>query len=86
MSARILVSGANGFVGSAVVRALLHRGYPVRALVRASSDIANLDRLDVEIVRGDLLDMPSLESALRDCEGLFHVAADYRLWARDRSE
>jgi len=86
MSARILVSGANGFVGSAVVRALLHRSYPVRALVRASSDIANLDRLDVEIVRGDLLDMPSLESALRDCEGLFHVAADYRLWARDPRE
>jgi len=86
MSGRVLVSGANGFVGSAVVRALLRHGYPVRALVRATSDIANLHGLDVEIVRGDLLDAPSLEPALQDCEGLFHVAADYRLWARDPRE
>lgn len=83
MSGRILVSGANGFVGSAVVRALLRHGYPVCALARASSDTANLDGLDVQIVRGDLLDPASLERALRNCEGLFHVAADYRLWARD---
>lgn len=83
MSTRILVSGANGFVGSAVVRALLAHGYAVRAMVRASSDTANLDRLDVEIARGDLLDHASLERALEGCEGLFHVAADYRLWARD---
>ncbi|MES2404799.1 MAG: hopanoid-associated sugar epimerase [Pseudomonadota bacterium] len=86
MSGRVLVSGANGFVGSAVVRALLRRGYAVRALARPSSDTASLDGLDVEIVRGDLLDPPSLERALRDCEGLFHVAADYRLWARDPRE
>lgn len=83
MSGRVLVSGANGFVGSAVVRALLRHGYPVRALTRASSDTASVDGLDVEIVRGDLLDMASLERALQDCEGLFHAAADYRLWARD---
>ena len=86
MSGHVLVSGANGFVGSAVVRALLRHGYPVRALARASSDTANLDGLDVEIVRGDLLDIASLERALRNCEGLFHVAADYRLWARDPRE
>ncbi|HEX5353561.1 MAG TPA: hopanoid-associated sugar epimerase [Rhodanobacteraceae bacterium] len=86
MSARILVSGANGFVGSAVVRALLRHGYAVRAMARASSDVANLDGLDVEIARGDLLDPPSLERALADCEGLFHVAADYRLWAHDPHE
>ena len=86
MSGRVLVSGANGFVGSAVVRALLRHGYPVRALVRTTSDTANLHGLDVEIVRGDLLDVPSLEPALQDCEGLFHVAADYRLWARDPRE
>jgi dihydroflavonol-4-reductase len=86
MSGRVLVSGANGFVGSAAVRALLRRGYPVRAMTRASSDTANLDGLDVEIVRGDLLDPASLERALRHCEGLFHVAADYRLWARDPRE
>lgn len=86
MSGRILVSGANGFVGSAVVRALLRHGYPVRALARASSNTANLDGLDVEIFRGDLLDAGSLERALEGCEGLFHVAADYRFWARDPRE
>src|SRR6185437_13321321 len=86
MSGRVLVSGANGFVGSAVVRALLRHGYPVRALARASSDTANLDGLDVAMVRGDLLDPSSLERALQGCEGLFHVAADYRLWARDPRE
>ncbi|MGH8124357.1 MAG: hopanoid-associated sugar epimerase [Rhodanobacteraceae bacterium] len=80
---RVLVSGANGFVGSAVARALLRHGYGVRAMARRSSDIANLDGLDVEIVRADLLDPPSLRDALAGCEGLFHVAADYRLWARD---
>lgn len=83
MSARVLVSGANGFVGSAVVRALLRHGYPVRALVRPASDTASLDGLGVEVVRGDLRDPPSLERALHGCEGLFHVAADYRLWAPD---
>ena len=83
MSARVLVSGASGFVGSAVVRALLRHGYAVRALARPVGDDANLDGLDVEVARGDLLDPPSLERALAGCEGLFHVAADYRLWARD---
>jgi dihydroflavonol-4-reductase len=83
MNARVLVSGANGFVGSAVVLALLRHGYAVRALARPSSDIRNLDGVEVEIVRGDLLDPPSLDRALTACEGLFHVAADYRLWARD---
>ena len=82
MSGRVLVSGANGFVGSAVVRALLRHGYPVRALARASSDTSNLEGLPVDIARGDLLDAASLERALEGCEGLFHVAADYRLWAR----
>ncbi|MDE2053122.1 MAG: NAD-dependent epimerase/dehydratase family protein [Xanthomonadaceae bacterium] len=86
MSGRVLVSGANGFVGSAVVRALLRHGYAVRALARPSSDTASLDGMDVEIVRGDLLDPASLERALLGCEGLFHVAADYRLWARDPHE
>jgi dihydroflavonol-4-reductase len=86
MSAPVLVSGANGFVGSAVVRALLRHGYPVRALARASSDAANLHGLDVETAHGDLLDPGSLERALRGCEGLFHVAADYRLRARDPRE
>ncbi|HET9818289.1 MAG TPA: hopanoid-associated sugar epimerase [Rhodanobacteraceae bacterium] len=86
MSARILVSGANGFVGSAVCLALLRHGYGVRALTRPTSDTASLDGLDVETVRGDLLDPPTLRRAIEGCEGLFHVAADYRLWARDPNE
>ncbi len=86
MNRQVLVSGANGFVGSAVVRALLRRGYPVRALARASSDTSNLEGLPVETVRGDLLDAASLDRALAGCEGLFHVAADYRLWTRDPRE
>ncbi|HET7592354.1 MAG TPA: hopanoid-associated sugar epimerase [Rhodanobacteraceae bacterium] len=86
MSARVLVSGANGFVGSAVCLALLRHGFTVRALARPTSDIASLDGLDVEIARGDLLEPPTLRQALQGCEGLFHVAADYRLWARNPEE
>lgn len=86
MSTRVLVSGANGFVGSAVCVALLRHSYAVRALARPTSDTASLDDLDVEIVHGDLLDPRSLERALEGCEGLFHVAGDYRLWARHPEE
>ncbi len=75
-----LVTGATGFVGSAVVRALLARGQRVRALVRPMSDRRNLLGLKVEIAVGDLTDRSSLYSALRGCRALFHVAADYRLW------
>ncbi|MES1150724.1 MAG: hopanoid-associated sugar epimerase [Dongia sp.] len=75
-----LVTGASGFVGSAVVRALLRRGEPVRALVRASSDRRNLEDLDIEIEVGDLRDRAAMERAAKGCETVFHVAADYRLW------
>lgn len=75
-----LVTGATGFVGSAVARALLAEGQAVRLLVRAGSDRRNLAGLDAEIVEGDLTDPASLERAVRECEALFHVAADYRLW------
>jgi dihydroflavonol-4-reductase len=76
-----LVTGGSGFVGAAVVRRLLQAGHRVRVLVRAGSDRRNLDGLQVEVVVGDLTDFPSLEAALRGCTALFHVAADYRLWA-----
>ena len=79
----VLVTGATGFVGSAVARRLLAEGLPVRALVRGGTDCRNLDGLDVEVVDGDLLDEPSLRRAVRGCEALFHVAADYRLWVPD---
>ena len=76
----VLVTGATGFVGSAVLRALLDAGQAVRALVRAGSDRRNLEGLDVEPVEGDLGDAASLARAVAGCEALYHVAADYRLW------
>ena len=79
----VLVTGAAGFVGSAVVRRMLGRGYAVRALVRQTSDRRNLEGLEIETVVGDLTDRASLVRALRGCTGLCHVAADYRLWVPD---
>lgn len=75
-----LVTGASGFVGAAVTRALLAAGHEVRVLVRPQSDRRNLQGLPVEIVEGDLRDRSSLRRAVKGCDNLFHVAADYRLW------
>jgi len=83
---RALVTGATGFVGAAVARALLAAGWQVRVLARAGSDRGNLAGLDVEIAAGGLSDVASLERALEGCAGLFHAAADYRLGARDPAE
>jgi len=80
---RALVTGATGFVGAAVARALLREGWQVRALVRGGSDRSNLQHLALEIAVGDLNDRPSLDGALAGCGALFHVAADYRLGAPD---
>lgn len=79
----ILVTGATGFVGAAVVRRLVAKGHAVRALVRVRSDRQNLDSLPVDVVTGDLTDTASLARALAGCEGLFHVAAEYQLWVKD---
>ncbi len=76
----VLITGASGFVGSAVLRHLVRAGHRVRALVRPDSDRRNLDGVPVEIAVGDLRDRASLERAAAGCSGLFHVAADYRLW------
>lgn len=81
-----LVTGASGFVGSAVARALASKGYAVRVLVRPSSPRTNLEDTGFEVAEGDMLDPPSLDAAMRDARYLFHVAADYRLWARDPEE
>ena len=77
----VLVTGATGFVGSAVARLLLARGQAVRCLARPGGDRRNLAGLGVEIVEGDLNDRASLDRAARGTAALFHVAADYRLWA-----
>src|SRR5215472_11897424 len=78
-----LVTGASGFLGWHVARVLRERGYPVRALVRSGSKVPELD---VEAVTGDLRDPASLERAVAGCGLVFHVAADYRLWAKDPRE
>lgn len=83
---RILITGASGFVGAAVLRKLIERGHEMRVLIRAGSSRVNLEGLRVEIVVGDLRDRPSLEQAVGTCEALYHVAADYRLWAQDPQE
>jgi dihydroflavonol-4-reductase len=80
---KTLITGASGFVGSAVLRRLLSAGHEVRALVRRSSDRRNLEGLDVELFEGDLADPDSLRNAVSGCRLLFHVAADYRLWIPD---
>ena len=82
----VLVTGATGFVGSAVARALVHGGSQVRVLVRSGSDRGNLQGLAVQIAVGDLTDRASLERALAGCTALYHVAADYRLGARDPAQ
>ena len=82
----ILVTGAAGFVGAAVARALAADGFRVRALVRASSPRANLAGLEAAIVVADLLDAAAVADACRGADAVVHVAADYRLWARDPEE
>jgi dihydroflavonol-4-reductase len=83
MEGRALVTGASGFVGSAVARRLLAAGITVRALLRGTSDRRNLEGLPVEVAVGSLENPDSLRAALQGCSHLFHVAADYRLWVRD---
>ena len=78
-----LVTGANGFLGSAVVRALLADAVAVRALARPGSDRRNLAGLSVTVVDGDVTDPESLRRAVDGCQTVFHVAADYRLWVAD---
>ncbi len=80
-----LVTGANGFLGAHVVRALIARGAHVCALVRDGADRRALDGVDCEIVIGDLRDTEAIERAVRGCDEVYHVAADYRLWVPDEA-
>jgi dihydroflavonol-4-reductase len=83
---KILLTGASGFVGSAVAHKLVQAGYTVRVLLRPTSARTNLADLDVEVVEGDMRDEAVVGSAMRGMRYLLHVAADYRLWARDPDE
>jgi len=78
-----LVTGATGFIGSAVVRALLARGEAVRVLARKDGDRRNLEGLAVDIVEGDLRDAAARARAVAGIKSLYHLAADYRLWVPD---
>jgi dihydroflavonol-4-reductase len=80
---KAFVTGATGFLGSHVAKVLEEQGADLRLLVRASSDLRNIRGLKAEMVVGDLRNAASLESGISGCDVVFHVAADYRLWARD---
>jgi dihydroflavonol-4-reductase len=80
---KAFVTGATGFVGSHVARVLAEQGAELRLLVRATSNLKNIEGLNAERVTGDLRDPGSLEKAMAGCDALFHVAADYRLWVKD---
>jgi dihydroflavonol-4-reductase len=83
---KALVTGASGFVGSAVLRHLVAAGHEVRVLMRPTSDRRNIEGVSCEPVIGDLTDRASLRAAVSGCEAVFNVAADYRLWVRDAGE
>jgi len=80
---KAFVTGATGFLGSHVARALADQGAELRLLVRPTSSLKNLQGLKAETATGDLRDAASLEKAMSGCDTVFHVAADYRLWVRD---
>ncbi|MFZ0663113.1 MAG: hopanoid-associated sugar epimerase [Acidobacteriaceae bacterium] len=80
---KVFITGATGFVGSHVARHLAAQGAQLRVLVRATSNLANLEGLAAETVVGDLLQPETLRVPIRGCDAVMHVAADYRLWVRD---
>ena len=80
---KALITGANGFLGSAVLRLLVSEGYDVCVLVRPNADKRNLEKFDLKIIEGDLQNTESLKRAVDSCDQVFHVAADYRLWVPD---
>jgi len=80
---KLFITGATGFVGSHVARALAAQGADLRLLVRPTSRLDNISALRAETATGDLRDPESLKKAMAGCEFVFHVAADYRLWVRD---
>ena len=83
---KVLLTGATGFIGSAILRQLLERGYEVRTLIRPTSDQKNISGLGCEIYFGNLNDKRSIERAMKNCQILMHVAGDYRIWSNNLEE
>jgi len=86
MSTKVLVTGASGFLGAALVRHLIAAGYPVRALIRKESEKSLLKGLDVEIVKGDVIHPQAVDRAVNGCKVIFHLASIYAFypwWERE---
>jgi dihydroflavonol-4-reductase len=83
--AKVFITGATGFIGANLTQLLLQKGYKVKALVRPQSQLENLKNLDVETVEGNLKE-PDIYLKMQGCQYLFHVAAHYSLWQKDRAE
>jgi dihydroflavonol-4-reductase len=79
----ILITGATGYIGSAVARELVRQGEDIRCLVRNTSSLRNLDGLRLEVFCGDMTDIDSLRRAVKDCDRVYHLAALYAIWLRD---
>ncbi len=83
---KVFLTGSTGFVGSHVARAYAAEGAELRLLTRATSKLDAIEGISADVVVGDLREPEGLRTALRGCDALVHVAADYRLWVRDPKE
>ena len=86
MPEKILITGATGFIGSAVARNLAAKGYKLRVMVRRPDHLPNIKDLDVETVEGDLEKPETFERCLEGCDGLYHIAAWYTMWTLERDK
>ncbi len=88
MNKKILITGANGFLGSAITRLAIKKKFRVNVLVRKKTNIQNLDKIksNINFFYGDIRDISSLETPIANSDIIFHVAADYRLWSRNPKE
>ena len=82
---KVLITGATGFIGNHVTRMCLEQGDEVRVMVMPGEDRSPLNGMDVEFVEGNLLDTASLRKCVDGVEGLYHLAAIYAVWTRDRN-